>query len=97
MSSRDQRSRPAKARTQFYFSHARGDAIRTVAVRPLVLWSLAAFAALTLAWAGLTTVYLVFHDDMLAALVAREAQQQYAYEDRIAEARAELDRVAGRQ
>ena len=66
-------------------------------MRPLVLWSLAAFAVLTLVWAGLTTVYLVFHDDMLAALATREAEQQYAYEDRIAEARAELDRVAGRQ
>jgi len=97
MSLRDQRSRPAKVKTQFYFSHARGDAIRTLAAPPLVLWSLAGFAALTLVWAGLTTVYLVFHDDMLAALAAREAQQQYAYEDRIAEARAELDRVAGRQ
>ncbi|MGA2495744.1 MAG: M23 family peptidase, partial [Roseiarcus sp.] len=97
MSLRDQRSRPARVKTHFYFSHARGDAIRTVAVRPFVLWSLAAFAALTLVWAGLTTVYLAFHDDMLAALAAREAEQQYAYEDRIAEARAELDRVAGRQ
>jgi murein DD-endopeptidase MepM/ murein hydrolase activator NlpD len=97
MSLRDQRSRPVKVKTHFYFSHARGDAIRTVAVRPFVLWSLAAFAALTLVWAGLTTVYLVFHDDMLAALATREAEQQYAYEDRVAEARAELDRVAGRQ
>jgi murein DD-endopeptidase MepM/ murein hydrolase activator NlpD len=97
MSLRDQRSRPAKVKTHFYFSRAHGDAIRTVAVRPLVLWSLAVFGALTLVWAGLTTVYLVFHDDMLAALAAREAQQQYAYEDRIADARAELDRVAGRQ
>jgi murein DD-endopeptidase MepM/ murein hydrolase activator NlpD len=97
MSLRDRRSRPAKVKTHFYFSRAHGDAIRTVPVRPLVVWSLAAFAALTLVWAGLTTVYLVFHDDMLAALAAREAQQQYAYEDRIADARAELDRVAGRQ
>jgi murein DD-endopeptidase MepM/ murein hydrolase activator NlpD len=97
MSLRDQRSRPAKVKTHFYFSHARGEAIRTVALRPFVLWSLAAFAALTLVWAGLTTIYLAFHDDMLAALAAREAEQQYAYEDRIAEARAELDRVAGRQ
>ena len=97
MSLRDQRSRPAKVKTHFYFSHARGDAIRTVAAPPLVVWSLAAFAALTFVWAGLTTVYLAFHDDMLAALATREAEQQYAYEDRIAEARAELDRVAGRQ
>jgi len=97
MSLRDQRSRTAKVRTHFYFSHARGDSIRSVAVRPIVLWSLAAFAAVTLVWASLTTVYLAFHDDMLAALAAREAEQQYAYEDRIAEARADLDRVAGRQ
>jgi murein DD-endopeptidase MepM/ murein hydrolase activator NlpD len=97
MSLRDQRSRTTKVRTHFYLSYARGDAIRSVAVRPFVLWSLAAFAALTLVWAGLTTVYLVFHDDMLAALAARQAEQQYAYEDRIAEARADLDRVAGRQ
>jgi murein DD-endopeptidase MepM/ murein hydrolase activator NlpD len=97
MSLQGQRSRPDKVRTHFYFSRARGDAIHTVAVRPLVLWSLAAFAALTLIWAGVTTVYLAFHDDMLAALAAREAEQQYAYEDRIAEARADLDRVAGRQ
>jgi murein DD-endopeptidase MepM/ murein hydrolase activator NlpD len=97
MSLRDQRSRPARVKTHFYFSHARGDSIRTVAAPQYVVWSLAAFAALTLVWAGLTTVYLAFHDDMLAALAAREAQQQYAYEDRVAEARAELDRVAGRQ
>jgi murein DD-endopeptidase MepM/ murein hydrolase activator NlpD len=97
MSLRDQRSRPAKVSAQFYISHACGDAIRTIAVRPLVVWSLTAFAALTLAWAGLATAYLVFHDDMLAALAAREAEQQYAYEDRLAEARADLDRLAGRQ
>ena len=97
MSLRDQRSRPGKVKTHFYISHARGDAIRTVAAPPLVVWSLVVFAALTLVWAGLTTFYLVFHDDMLAALAAREAEQQYAYEDRIAEARVELDRVAGRQ
>ena len=88
---------PGRRKTQFYFTRARGDAIRTVAVRPWALWSLAVFAALTLSGPALTTFYLVFHDDMLAALASRAAEQQYAYEDRIAEARAELDRVAGRQ
>ena len=34
---------------------------------------------------------------MLGALAARQAEMQYAYEDRLAEARAELDRVASRQ
>jgi murein DD-endopeptidase MepM/ murein hydrolase activator NlpD len=34
---------------------------------------------------------------MLGALAARQAEMQYAYEGRLAEARAELDRVASRQ
>jgi len=97
MSLRDPRSRVGKSPTRFYFSRARGDAIRTVAASPFVVWSLVAFFALTLAWAGAATLYLVFHDDMLAVLAARQAEQQYAYEDRLAEARSELDRVAGRQ
>ena len=97
MSLRDQRSQAAKVRAQFYFSHARGAAVRTVAVRPLILWSASTVVALSLVWAAAATLYLAFHDDMLGALAAREAEQQYAYEDRLAEARADLDRVAGRQ
>ena len=34
---------------------------------------------------------------MLGAIVAREAEMQYSYEDRLAEAHAELDRVTSRQ
>ena len=97
MSLRDSRARPAAGRTQFYFSRARGEAIRTIGVRPIVLWSLVALFSLSLGWAAATTVYLVFHDDMLAALAARQSELQYAYEDRLAEARSDLDRVAGRQ
>ncbi len=94
---RDSRTRPAAVRTQFYLSRAHGEAIRTIGVRPFVLWSLAAFFGLSLLWAGATTFYLVFHDDMLGAFAARQSELQFGYEDRLAEARAELDRVAGRQ
>ncbi|THD49410.1 MAG: M23 family metallopeptidase [Bradyrhizobium sp.] len=97
MSLRDLRAGPAPVRTQFYVSRARGEAIRTISVRPFALWSLAALFALSLLWAGAATVFLAFHDDMLGALAARQADLQYAYEDRLADARAELDRVAGRQ
>ena len=97
MSLRELRAGPAPVRTQFYVSRARGEAIRTISVRPFALWSLAALFALSLLWAGAATVFLAFHDDMLGALVARQADLQYAYEDRLADARAELDRVAGRQ
>jgi murein DD-endopeptidase MepM/ murein hydrolase activator NlpD len=94
---RDFRTRPKSARTHYFLSHARGDAIRTVALRPIVVWLLVALAPISLVWGGGATLYLVFHDDMLGVLAARQAEMQYAYEDRLAEARGELDRLAGRQ
>jgi murein DD-endopeptidase MepM/ murein hydrolase activator NlpD len=97
MSLRDSRPRPKPARALYYLSHASGDAIRTVAFRPAVLWAMVVIASASLLWGGAATLYLAFHDDMLGALAAREADMQYAYEDRLAQARAELDRVASRQ
>ena len=41
--------------------------------------------------------YLVFRDDLLAGLIERQTQMQYAYEDRLAAARLRLDQVASRQ
>ncbi|MFV0281582.1 MAG: M23 family metallopeptidase [Rhodoblastus sp.] len=43
------------------------------------------------------TGYLFFRDDMVSALMARHARQQYAYEDRLAAMRLQLDRVTSRQ
>jgi murein DD-endopeptidase MepM/ murein hydrolase activator NlpD len=97
MSLRDSRPRPKSPRLLYFFSRARGGDIRTFALRPVTLWSLLAIVAVSLAWGGAATLYLVFRDDMLSALAARQAEMQYAYEDRLAKARAELDRVAGRQ
>jgi murein DD-endopeptidase MepM/ murein hydrolase activator NlpD len=84
-------------RSQYFFSRASGDDVRTVAVRPFALWSLIAIFAISLLWGGAATLYVAFRDDMLSALAARQAEMQYAYEDRLAAARAELDRVASRQ
>jgi murein DD-endopeptidase MepM/ murein hydrolase activator NlpD len=97
MSLRDSCPRPKSPGSHYFLSHARGDAIRTVALRPFALWLLIAIVPISLLWGGAATFYLVFRDDMLGALAARQAEMQYAYEDRLAEARAELDRVAGRQ
>jgi murein DD-endopeptidase MepM/ murein hydrolase activator NlpD len=97
MSLRDSRPRPKTPRSHYFLSRARGDDIRSFALHPIALWSLVAIIPISLAWGGAATLYLAFHDDMLGALAARQAEMQYAYEDRLAEARAELDRVAGRQ
>ena len=97
MSLRSSRPRPKAPRSQYFFSRASGENIRTVAVRPFALWSLIAVFAISLLWGGAAMLYVAFRDDMLGALAARQAEMQYAYEDRLAEARAELDRVASRQ
>lgn len=50
-------------------------------------------AVATLAAAG----YLAFRDEMLAGLLDRQTQMQYAYEDRLAAMRLRLDQVTSRQ
>jgi murein DD-endopeptidase MepM/ murein hydrolase activator NlpD len=48
-------------------------------------------------WAIATTLYLVFRDDLIVNLVSRQAQVQYAYEDKIASLQASIDKVTSRQ
>ncbi|MFZ1962796.1 MAG: hypothetical protein WAU78_04885, partial [Roseiarcus sp.] len=88
---------PKRLRPQYFLSRAGADGVRTIAFSPAALWSLIAVVAIALVWGGAATLYLAFHDSMLGALATRQAEMQYAYEDRLAEARAELDRVASRQ
>src|SRR5271154_2891982 len=84
-------------RSHYFFSIGRGDSLRTFALRPFALWAIVSLLPLSLVWGGAATLYVAFHDDMLGAYLVRQAEMQNAYEDRIAEARAELDRVASRQ
>lgn len=51
---------------------------------------------LTTAWSGATTWYILRKDDLAARLINRETSRQYAYEDRIAALRADIDRLASR-
>src|SRR5262249_10250820 len=44
-----------------------------------------------------TATYFAFREDVLTRLIAREAEMQYGYEDRIAELRAQVDRMSSRQ
>jgi murein DD-endopeptidase MepM/ murein hydrolase activator NlpD len=52
--------------------------------------------ALTTAWSGATSWYILSKDDLAARLISRETSRQYAYEDRIAALRADVDRLASR-
>jgi murein DD-endopeptidase MepM/ murein hydrolase activator NlpD len=48
-------------------------------------------------WSVVTATYFAFRDDFLTRLISRQAEMQYAYEDRIAELRSQVDRLASRQ
>jgi murein DD-endopeptidase MepM/ murein hydrolase activator NlpD len=68
-----------------------------VRIRPAAFW-LAVTAFLTMTgWSVATVAYFAFHDDVLKGLMSRLRTQQYAYEDRIAELRTQIDRTTSRQ
>jgi murein DD-endopeptidase MepM/ murein hydrolase activator NlpD len=48
-------------------------------------------------WALAATIYLAFRDDVVGSVLQRQQQWRYAYEDRIAALRAQMDRVTSRQ
>jgi murein DD-endopeptidase MepM/ murein hydrolase activator NlpD len=70
---------------------------RKVRIGRVTFWIVVGTVCTMGAWSAATATYFAFRDDVLTRLIARQAQMQYAYEDRIAELRAQLDRTASRQ
>ncbi|MDF0495020.1 M23 family metallopeptidase [Bradyrhizobium yuanmingense] len=64
---------------------------------PVVFWIVVGTVVLLGLWSAATATYFAFRDDVLTRLIARQAEMQYAYEDRIAELRAKIDRTTSRQ
>jgi murein DD-endopeptidase MepM/ murein hydrolase activator NlpD len=86
--------RAAPHKQAFYtISHA-GKQVR---FGPVVFWIGVGTVTLLGIWSAATATYFAFRDDVLTRLIARQAEMQYAYEDRIAELRARVDRTASRQ
>jgi len=83
--------------SHFFFTISRGGRQKRFALRPGLLYFLIAGLPLLGAIYLGATAYLFFRDDMVSALMARQARQQYAYEDRLAAMRLQLDRVTSRQ
>ena len=48
-------------------------------------------------WSVATATYFAFRDDVIKGMIPRHAEQRFAYEDRIAELRAQIDRTTSRQ
>lgn len=74
-----------------------GHAGRQVRVGPVAFWIIVGTLVIMAGWSVITATYFAFRDDVLTRLLARQADMQYAYEDRIAELRAQVDRLASRQ
>jgi murein DD-endopeptidase MepM/ murein hydrolase activator NlpD len=97
MSLREGRRPPGPPTSHYFLSVSHGEAMRTFVLRPATLWAIAGLALVSLAWSVAATVYVAFHDDLMRAIVARQAEMEAAYEDRLAEARASLDAAASRR
>ncbi|MBN9457532.1 MAG: peptidoglycan DD-metalloendopeptidase family protein [Bosea sp.] len=69
---------------------------RTYTVRRSTMLIGLGWLALMTACSGTAGWYILSKDDLAARLIARETTRQYAYEDRIAALRADIDRYASR-
>src|SRR5690242_1552428 len=94
---RPRRAAPNARRSTTRKDYTLGHGAWQVRIGPVAFWICVGTLVIMAAWAGITATYFAFHDDVLSRLIARQAQMQFAYEDRIAEMRAQVDRVTSRQ
>jgi hypothetical protein len=64
---------------------------------PVAFWIAVGTVVIMAVWSITSATYLAFRDDVLRTLITRQAEQQFAYEDRIAELRAQIDRTTSHQ
>ena len=80
-------------RTGYTIAHAG----RQIRFGPVAFWIAVGTVVIMAGWSLTAATYFAFREDVLRGLLARQAEQQYAYEDRIAELRARIDRTTSRQ
>jgi murein DD-endopeptidase MepM/ murein hydrolase activator NlpD len=80
-------------RTDYTIAHAG----RQLRLGPIGFWIAVGTLVIMAGWSLATGTYFAFHDDVLTRLIARQKEQQFAYEDRIAELRVQVDRITSRQ
>jgi murein DD-endopeptidase MepM/ murein hydrolase activator NlpD len=94
--------RPATSRAPVPTAHAQEGytlvhAGKQVRFGPVAFWIVIGTVTVLGMWSAATATYFAFRDDVLTRLIARQAEMQYAYEDRISELRAKIDRTTSRQ
>ncbi len=92
-----QRSPATRASAPHAAGYTLAHAGQQVRVGPVAFWIVTGTLVIMASWSVVTATYFAFRDDVLTGLIARHADVQYAYEDRIAELRAQVDRLSSRQ
>jgi murein DD-endopeptidase MepM/ murein hydrolase activator NlpD len=85
--------RPARRAPDYTFGHGG----RQVRFGPVTFWIAVGTLVIMAGWSLATGTYFAFRDDVITRLIARQADLQSAYEDRIAELRTQVDRITSRQ
>src|SRR5215510_10506440 len=70
---------------------------RQLRIGPIAFWVVVGTLVIMAVWTITTATYFAFRDDVLTGLIARQAEMQYGYEDRIADLRQQIDRMSSRQ
>ncbi len=70
---------------------------RQVRIGPVAFWIVVGTLVVMGVWSIATGSYFAFREDVLTRLIGRQADMQFAYEDRIAELRGQVDRITSRQ
>lgn len=68
-----------------------------IRIGPIAFWIVVGALVVMGVWSIATGTYFAFRENVLTRLIGRQAEMQFAYEDRIAELRAQVDRVMSRQ
>jgi murein DD-endopeptidase MepM/ murein hydrolase activator NlpD len=92
-SHRPQRAAAVADAADYTLAHAG----RQVRLGPIAFWVTVGSLVIMAAWTIVTATYFAFRDDVLTSLIARQAEMRFGYEDRIAELRAQVDRMSSRQ
>ena len=70
---------------------------RQLRLGPIAFWVVVGTLVVMAVWSITTATYFAFREDVLTRVIARQAEMQFGYEDRIAELRGRIDRISGRQ
>ena len=89
----DKPRRAAERRRDYTLGHAG----RQFRLGPITFWLSVSIVLIMAVWSAATATYFAFRDDLLTRLIARQAEMQYSYEDRITDLRSQVDRVTSRQ